>query len=143
MDGAGADGAATPQYAAYGATKAGVEHLVRSVRAEIAGSPMSEHVRLHTISPGMVLTDLLLENSTLANKQVFNILCEQPETAAAYLVTRIRTVVARDQRGSYIRYLTPAKALGRFFTAPARVGRFFDADGNAVYPGEEERLRGR
>ena len=91
----------------------------------------------------MVLTNLLLENATLANKQLFNILCEQPETVAAYLVTRMRTVVARDQRGSYIRYLTPAKALGRFLTAPARVGRFFDADGNVAFPPEQERLVGR
>lgn len=29
MDGAGADGQATPQYAAYGATKAGASELVR------------------------------------------------------------------------------------------------------------------
>ena len=32
----------------------------------------------------------------MQNKRVFNILCEQPETVAAYLVPRMRTVVARN-----------------------------------------------
>ncbi len=31
MDGAGADGLPTPQYAAYGATKAGIAHLMGSL----------------------------------------------------------------------------------------------------------------
>jgi hypothetical protein len=37
--------------------------------------------QVHTVSPGMVLTDLLLEGATTANKQAFNILCEQPGAA--------------------------------------------------------------
>lgn len=32
MDGAGSDGLPTPQYAAYGATKAGISHLMRSLQ---------------------------------------------------------------------------------------------------------------
>lgn len=31
----------------------------------------------------------------------------------------------------------------RLITAPGRIGRFFDAAGNAVYPGEQERLEGK
>lgn len=61
--------------------------------------------------------------------QVFNILCEQPETVAAFLVPRIRTVVARNEAQRYIRYLTVWSALTRFITAPLRAQRFFDADG--------------
>ena len=52
---------------------AGIAHLMSSLRAE--GS--SKTVGVHTLSPGMVLTDLLLEGATLENKQIFNILCEQ------------------------------------------------------------------
>lgn len=37
----------------------------------------SKTVGVHTLSPGMVLTNLLLEGATLENKQIFNILCEQ------------------------------------------------------------------
>lgn len=63
---------------------------------------------------------------------MFNILCEHPETVAAFLVPRARTVVARGQEGQYIRYLTTGKALLRFLAAPARVGRFFNAQGGQV-----------
>ncbi|KIZ05848.1 chlorophyll(ide) b reductase [Monoraphidium neglectum] len=100
-------------------------------------------VGVHVLSPGMMITDLLLENASHANKQVFNILCEHPETVAAFLVPRLRTAVARGQGGSYTRYLTPAAAAWRFLTAPARVGRFFDGEGRPVYAPEGERILGR
>ena len=54
---------------------AGVAHLGKSLKAE-AGA-LSSPVGIHTLSPGMVLTDLLLDGATYANKQIFNILCEQ------------------------------------------------------------------
>ena len=50
-------------------------HLGKSLKAE-AGA-LSSPVGIHTLSPGMVLTDLLLDGATYANKQIFNILCEQ------------------------------------------------------------------
>jgi len=57
----------------------------------------------------MVLTDLLLDGATLQSKQVFNVLCEQPEVVAAFLVPRIRSVCARnDSNANYIRFLTSA-----------------------------------
>lgn len=65
---------------------------------------------------------------------MFNILCEQPETVAAFLVPRIRTVVARNEAQRYIRYLTVWSALTRFITAPLRAQRFFDADGGFTCP---------
>ncbi len=36
MDGAGADGSATPRFAAYGATKRSLQQLGKSVAAELA-----------------------------------------------------------------------------------------------------------
>lgn len=141
MEGAGSDGGASPLYAAYGATKAGIRQLNKSLQAELAGCGRG---RLHTLSPGMILTDLLLEGATPATKQAFNILCEQPETVAAFLVPRIRAAVARGSAsGAHIAYLTPLSALGRLATFPVRLGRFFDAQGNAVYLSEVERLSGR
>lgn len=73
--------------------------------------------------------DLLLDGATDANKQIFNILCEHPETVAAYMVPRLRTVVARGYTGSYIRYLTIPRALMRFLTAPLNSNRYFDSAG--------------
>lgn len=46
---------------------------MKSLKAEAS----SKTVGVHTLSPGMVLTNLLLEGATLENKQIFNILCEQ------------------------------------------------------------------
>ena len=99
IDGAGADGAATPCYAAYGATKAALPQLARTLRRELAtaatasttmappadgaaaaaaegiegaapSARRSHPVGVHVLSPGMMVTDLLLEGATLANKQV-------------------------------------------------------------------------
>jgi NAD(P)-dependent dehydrogenase (short-subunit alcohol dehydrogenase family) len=65
---AGADGLPTPQYAAYGATKAGIAHVMGSVAAECRENGI--RVGVHTLSPGMVLTDLILDGATNQNKQV-------------------------------------------------------------------------
>jgi chlorophyll(ide) b reductase len=64
--------------------------------------------------------------------QVFNILCEHPETVAAFLVPRARSVVARGDRGAAIRYLTPARVLAKLLAAPLRAGRYFDSNGEGA-----------
>ena len=145
VDGAGADGIATPFYSVYGATKAAVSQFTKSIIKEGGCG----NVGLHTVSPGMVLTDLLLEGASRRNKAFFNILCEQPETVAAYLVPRMRSVWAWSRRwgsywnrnGTYIKYLTPLTAVWRFLRWPLLQGRFFDAEGRAVYRPEEERVK--
>lgn len=45
---AGADGIATPNYAAYGATKAGITQLSKSLQVELRGT----EARVHLLSPG-------------------------------------------------------------------------------------------
>lgn len=59
------------QYAAYGATKAAIAQLLRTLQAEAAALPGAADapVCVHNLSPGMVLTDLLLEGATPRNKQ--------------------------------------------------------------------------
>lgn len=139
-EGAGSDFSATPKYAAYGATKAAITQFTLSVQSELKES--NSQVGVHTVQPGMVLTNLLLDGATVENKQFFNILCEQPETVAAFLVPRMRTVVARKQKRAKVTYLTTTRALERFLTAPSRFGRFFDEQGSRVYPSEEDRIYG-
>ncbi|PSC70796.1 chlorophyll b reductase [Micractinium conductrix] len=141
MEGAGSDGSATPQYAAYGATKAALAQLLRSLQAEAKALPAP--VSVHNLSPGMVLTPLLLEGATPQAKQAFNILCEHPETVAAFLVPRVRSVVARGQSGAAIRFLTPARAVGKLLAAPLHMGRYFDSDGEPVFLPERERILGQ
>lgn len=128
------------QYAAYGATKCAIAQLLKTLQHEAAG--LANPVRIHNLSPGMVLTPLLLEGATPSSKQVFNILCEHPETVAAFLVPRLRSVVARGEAGTAIRFLTPTRALAKFLTAPLRAGKYFDREGRPVYAPERERLLG-
>nr|POE50469.1 putative chlorophyll(ide) b reductase nyc1, chloroplastic [Quercus suber] len=56
MDGAGSGGSSTPLTAVYGSTKCGLRQLQASLLKESKRSK----VGVHTASPGMVLTDLLL-----------------------------------------------------------------------------------
>jgi chlorophyll(ide) b reductase len=58
MDGAGATGMATPNFATYGYSKAGIPQLLKSAQGESHGTG----VVVHGMSPGMVLTDLLLRS---------------------------------------------------------------------------------
>ncbi len=139
-EGAGAAGDATPMYAVYGACKAAIRQFAKSLQAE---APPSAAVGL--LSPGLVLTELLLANATERNKAAFNALAEQPETTAAALVPRIRAAhgraVSRNHaRAPHLRYLTAHRAAARMATFPLTRGRFFDAEGRPVYAPEEERI---
>ncbi|KAK7817817.1 putative chlorophyll(ide) b reductase nyc1 [Quercus suber] len=134
MDGAGSGGSSTPLTAVYGSTKCGLRQLQASLLKESKRSK----VGVHTASPGMVLTDLLLSGSTIQNKQMFNIICEHPETVARTLVPRMRVVKGS---GKAINYLTPPRILLALVTAWVRRGRWFDDQGRALYAAEADRLR--
>ncbi|XP_054785597.1 probable chlorophyll(ide) b reductase NYC1, chloroplastic isoform X2 [Prosopis cineraria] len=134
MDGAGSGGSRTPLTAVYGSTKCGLRQLQGSLLKECKRSK----VGVHTASPGMVLTDLLLSGSTVQNKQMFNIICELPETVARSLVSRMRVVKGT---GKAINYLTPPRILLALVTAWLRRGRWFDDQGRALYAAEADRLR--
>lgn len=134
MDGAGSGGSSTPLTAVYGSTKCGLRQLQASLLKECRGTK----VGVHTASPGMVLTDLLLSGSSLKNKQMFNIICELPETVARSLVPRMRVVKGS---GKAINYLTPPRILLALVTAWLRRGRWFDDQGRALYAAEADRIR--
>ncbi|KAK4535600.1 hypothetical protein CDCA_CDCA05G1625 [Cyanidium caldarium] len=132
-DGAGVFGAGTPNFAAYGATKRAMPQLMHSLNTELRGS----NVSVHTVSPGMVLTELLLRDSTAANRVFFNWLAERPETVAAFLAPRIVQTVRRRPaaRGAYIRFKTLPAAFATIACnalLPHRRYRFFDRLGNPV-----------
>ncbi|KAL5572657.1 hypothetical protein UlMin_022254 [Ulmus minor] len=134
MDGAGSGGSSTPLTAVYGSTKCGLRQLQASLFKECKRSK----VGVHTASPGMVLTELLLSGSTIQNKQAFNIICELPETVARTLVPRMRVVKGS---GKAVNYLTPPRILLALVTAWVRRGRWFDEKGKALYAAEADRIR--
>ncbi|KAA3490113.1 putative chlorophyll(ide) b reductase NYC1, chloroplastic [Gossypium australe] len=134
MDGAGSGGSSTPLTAVYGSTKCGLRQLHASLLKECKRSK----VGIHTASPGMVLTDLLLSGSTLKNKQMFNLICELPETVARSLVPRMRVVKGA---GKAINYLTPPRILLALITAWLRQGRWFDEQNMLCREGHYMRQR--
>jgi NAD(P)-dependent dehydrogenase (short-subunit alcohol dehydrogenase family) len=85
-------------------------------------------VGIHELSPGLVLTDLLLRDSTPAQKRFFNAMAELPETVAAAIVPAIRNI---RKRGGTLRYqpviLMLARLAASFFGY--RRYRFFDPEG--------------
>jgi NAD(P)-dependent dehydrogenase (short-subunit alcohol dehydrogenase family) len=85
-------------------------------------------VGIHELSPGLVLTDLLLRDSTPAQKRFFNAMAELPETVAAAIVPAIRNI---RKRGGTLRYqpviLMLARLAASFFGY--RRYRFFGPEG--------------
>lgn len=136
MDGSGSIGNSTAQYAAYGATKRSLPQLISSISIEAKNSM----VRFHALSPGMVLTDLLLSgNIAITSKRFFNFLAEEPETVAENLVPRIRSVVDGDKPRTYTKFLDIPKSVYQIVTGfllGFRNEKFFDTKtGARVGPG--------
>jgi NAD(P)-dependent dehydrogenase (short-subunit alcohol dehydrogenase family) len=117
FEGFGSDGMTAPGLSIYGMTKRAVTYLTKSMNKEIKGSP----VLLGTISPGIVVTDLLEESRDAdpaqweKTKRMYDILADRVETVAPFIVDR---VLAADKPGTAIRWLTTGKAARRFLLQP-------------------------
>jgi chlorophyll(ide) b reductase len=134
VDGAGSGGNATATYVAYGSTKRAVPQMVASLAKELK----SGNVRFHVLSPGMVLTDLLLAGNAgdASTLRFFNFLAEEPETVARNLVPRVRAVVLRNSpKSEYVKFLTLPRAFALVaggFLFGLRANRYFDRNGERV-----------
>jgi len=143
--GSGVKGGGTPGYACYGATKRGLPQLTDSLRKEleegVQGYPKKEfpgEVRVHSLSPGMVFTKLLLEDSTKElRKFPFGVLAAQPEEVAQDLVPKI---LSENANGNSIEFLGTDKILKKFFErfVLQKKSEYIDDEGNVIrFPGEE------
>jgi chlorophyll(ide) b reductase len=85
-------------------------------------------VGIHELSPGLVLTDLLLRDATPAQKRFFNAMAETPETVAATLVPAIRAV---NGSGGTLRYQPVIFMLAKLAASlfGYRKERFFNSEG--------------
>ena len=123
MEGFGSDGSIRPGLTPYATTKAAVRYLTNALIRETRGTP----VLVGTISPGMMVTDLLLENVAPEQRQtaqrIFNILADRVETVAPWIVER---VLAADKPGARIVWLTKARIYRRFAAAPFRKRQVID-----------------
>ena len=85
MDGAGSDGGATPNFAAYGASKLALASLHKSVKAELKELGLADRIGVHRISPGMVTTDLLMKGTGRPRAKFFvNVLAESPGDSVSF-----------------------------------------------------------
>lgn len=109
LAGAGSNGKATKDFAIYGATKAAINQLTLSLQTEWSGT----NVNASILSPGLMLTDLLLENLA-ENEDVFRQVvpfCTEPEIVAFHVVPRIRRAFYYVQEDRPIRFLTLFKII--------------------------------
>jgi NAD(P)-dependent dehydrogenase (short-subunit alcohol dehydrogenase family) len=118
MEGLGSDGRMVDGLVPYGSTKRALRYLTRGLVSELRDGP----VRVGFLSPGMVLTDMLLKEAREAPdweqmKKVFNILADRTETVTPWLARRILDARAH---GARVAWLNGAKIAGRFMLAPLR-----------------------
>src|ERR1035437_4466554 len=113
MEGFGRDGMMRPDLTVYGMTKRAVRYFTRAVAKEAINSP----VMIGTLSPGMVLTDFLLNSlkedpaKAKNNKRIFNILADHVDTVTQFLSKRI---LENTKNNVHIAWLTKQKVVWRF-----------------------------
>ncbi len=120
MEGMGSDGRKMEGMSIYGSTKYGLRYFTEALVVETRDSP----IIVGMISPGMVMTDLLVnegfEDSPEEDertRRMFNILADRVETVAPWLVNRI---LSNENTGVRISWLTTWKVMARFLAAPFR-----------------------
>ena len=117
MFGFGSDGRMIDGLATYGATKYGLAYLTKSLLKDAK----DKNVIIGSISPGIVLTDLWTDlyqehpERMERSRKIVNILGDKVETVTPYLAEQ---VLANTKNGAAIKWLTGAKAMFRFITAP-------------------------
>lgn len=115
--------------------------LVKELDEGVQGYPKKTTpgtVRVHNLSPGMVFTKLLLDDSTPElRKFPFGVLAAQPEEVAADLVPKILAVKGN---GSSVEFLTTDRILTKFYERfiLQKKSDYIDDNGNVIrYPGEQ------
>jgi chlorophyll(ide) b reductase len=89
-------------------------------------------ILVHNLSPGMVFTKLLLDDSTPElRKFPFGVLAAQPEEVAADLVPKI---LSKKSNGSSVEFLTTDRILKKFFERfiLQQKSEYIDDDGNVI-----------
>lgn len=127
MEGFGSGGRIRYGMSLYGTSKAAVHYLTKAMIEEAEDS----RILIGTLSPGMVLTDLLLDRfkdnpaELEKSKRIFNIIADTVDNVAPWLVERI---LNNKKQGAHIDYMPSRKMTVRFLTAPFRKRDLFAGD---------------
>jgi NAD(P)-dependent dehydrogenase (short-subunit alcohol dehydrogenase family) len=130
MEGFGSDGFMLDGMTVYGTTKRSLSYFTRS----FAHEARSSGVQVGTLSPGMVVTDLLrmtaAESSpeSLKKRKFFNVMADDVETVSVFLADRM---LAAREPSPEIRWLTKPRMLGKLLLAPFRKRDFFSQHDSA------------
>jgi len=113
MEGLGSDGRIVEGSSIYGTSKSAVRYFTRSLIKENTNSP----VIVGSISPGMVVTDMILDPIVREPEKhrsaihIFHILADTSETVTPWIV---RKLLSNKKHGRHIAWLTSSKILFRF-----------------------------
>lgn len=117
MEGWGSRGEWSPGMTVYSTTKRAIGHFTRALAREARGTG----VRVGTLGPGMVATDLLVAAWTAGPpehwrrmRRLFHFVIDPPEPVCAYLTDR---VLSNRRTGVHYRWMTPLR-LGVRFVQP-------------------------
>ncbi len=117
MEGLGSDGRRVEGLTLYGTSKRALNYLTDSLAAEVEGTGLI----VGALSPGMVLTDLILKQyegkdpeEWESARSIFNILADKPETVTPFLAEK---ALENTRNGARISWLTTGKVIWRFLTA--------------------------
>lgn len=116
LEGFGSNGRVRAGIGVYGATKSAITFLSKTLVAELKDTP----VQVGTIQPGMVITDLVLDQykdnpeQLEKVKPIFNIIANPLDEVAPALVEK---VLANDKSGASLEYMSTARLMMRFATA--------------------------
>lgn len=117
MEGAGSNGHVRNGMSVYSTSKAAVHLFSQALIQEVEGTA----VQVGTISPGMVVTDLLLDPLNAdpeiftRSRRIFNIISDRVETVTPFLAQKI---LKNGRNGAKIQWLTCPKMIWRFLTSP-------------------------
>ncbi|MEM5947201.1 SDR family oxidoreductase [Spirochaetia bacterium 38H-sp] len=117
MEGWGSDGKHMDRLNLYGTSKAALRYFTLGFSKEVKGSG----VNISLLSPGMMFTDLLINDKDKTNQnklKIYKILADPPEIVAGFFVENIKRGIKNGRR---LAWLTFPKILFRFLTAPARI----------------------
>ncbi len=125
MEGSGSDGKVMAGLGIYQSSKAAIRSINKSLIAETKDLP----IVVGSLSPGMVLTDMLLDplehdpTRQAEMRRIFNILADKVDTVAPWLVDQI---LQNKKTGVSIQWLTKPKIIWRFASAPFSKRDLFD-----------------
>ena len=114
FEGFGSNGMTAAGLTPYGSTKRAISYMAVSLAKEVRGT----NVIVGALSPGIVITDMSMLAAQADTKRAerarkaYNILADRVERVTPWLVEK---VLANRKNGAHFRWLTRARAAGRFF----------------------------